>query len=160
MIKIIIIIRKSKRENPILIGNLSEINPITNDYFRDDIDRAINCRSDSDLLKLLLGLKPPGLVIGSRNLHNTIFQTFIKFDDLKKKRKCIEIKMDKLLDKLSVRFVIKNYGIPVSSLSHLSKIFMGITFFCYILFLIIISYLFLYIIHPFIIFDYRETTII
>ena len=154
----IMIIRKSKRENPILIANPSEINPITNDYFRDDIDRAINCRSDSDLFKLLLGIKPPGLVIGSRNLHNTIFQTFITFDDLKRRRKYIQIKMDKLLDKLSVRFVIKNYGIPVTSLSHLSKIFMGTIFFV-ISFLIVTSYLFDSI-HLFIIFNYREKTII
>lgn len=82
----------------------------------DKIDKAIAKKTDVELCKLLIGLQIPGIASKCRNLHVVIRRALEPQVEISRPFSLLSI-----LKNLSVRFVLKNFGLPEIQLSRFAK---------------------------------------
>ena len=76
---------------------------------KDAVDQGFNRVKSCNMCKYILGLKRPGIVQSSKNLHCMLYRTHVESIHANS-----EITLDDVVSRMPLRFAIKNYGLPRS----------------------------------------------
>jgi hypothetical protein len=91
-----------------------------------DIDKTIDRRQATGLFKVLVGLKPPGICEASKNLHSHICQHFIPTSVAILNTGVPTFSVNDIMASFPLRFIVKNYGLPLDYCTHLIEAISGI----------------------------------